>query len=46
MKTIYISGPMTGMDDYNFKVFFHRQVELEKEGWRVLNPAEIDLRKM
>ena len=45
MKTIYIAGPMKGHKCFNFKNFFHWQVKLEKSGYKVINPAEIDCLK-
>lgn len=41
MKTIYISGPMTGIPDLNFPAFYAAQEMLESKGYRVINPAEI-----
>ena len=46
MKTIYISGKMSGVKCFNFKRFFYHQVLLENEGWHVINPAEHDCLKM
>lgn len=43
---IYISGPMTGHRAFNFKNFFHWQVVLERAGYIVINPAEIDTLKL
>ena len=42
----YLSGPMTGVEDYNMPMFFYWQVKLEKSGYRIDNPALYDLRKM
>lgn len=39
VKSIYISGPMTGYPDYNFEAFNKKAEELEAEGWVVRNPA-------
>jgi|TARA_Y100000310_G_scaffold182627_1_gene182699 hypothetical protein len=44
--TLYISGPMTGITDYNFPQFFKWQCMLEQSGYKVKNPALHDLRKM
>ena len=44
--TIYISGPMTGIECFNFPQFFYWQVKLEKSGYHVLNPAMMDCMKM
>ncbi len=40
--TIYIAGPMRGFKDYNYPAFDRQQTVLEKQGWRVINPAEMD----
>jgi len=37
---IYVSGPMTGYEAYNFPAFDAKSEELEAEGWDVENPAE------
>lgn len=37
---IYISGPMTGITDWNFPAFNAKAIELTKDGWSVLNPAQ------
>jgi len=39
--TIYIAGPMTGVDNYNFPSFVKKQMELERDGWHVINPVYI-----
>ena len=36
---IYISGPMTGYLDYNFKSFFNAEETILKLGYTALNPA-------
>jgi len=40
--TIYIAGPMRGYDDGNFPAFDRQAKVLEKQGWRIINPAEMD----
>lgn len=40
MKTIYISGPMTGLPDLNFPAFHVAAAELRAQGHTVVNPAE------
>ena len=40
--TIYIAGPMRGHDDYNYPAFDRQQKVLEQQGWKVINPAEMD----
>lgn len=42
MKTIYISGPMTGLPDYNFPAFNAEAARLRGLGYDVINPAEIN----
>ena len=46
MKTIYISGKMSGEHCFSFKNFFYWQRVWEERGWEVVNPAEIDCVKM
>ena len=36
----YLSGPMTGIDDYNFPAFHEAAARLRKQGFTVFNPAE------
>jgi len=40
--TIYIAGPMRGFEDGNFPAFDRQARVLKKQGWRVINPAEMD----
>jgi hypothetical protein len=42
-KTIYIAGRMVGFKYYNFPKFMKKEMELLKEGWKVINPARLDL---
>lgn len=42
MKTIYISGGMTGLPDLNFPAFHEAARKLRALGHRVINPAEIN----
>ena len=37
---VYISGPMTGLPEYNFPAFFAMARKLKERGFSVLNPAE------
>lgn len=37
---VYISGPMTGIEDFNFPLFNAVAKFLQTLGWRVENPAE------
>lgn len=39
-RTIYISGPMTGMPDFNYPAFHAAADKWRAAGWEVLNPAE------
>lgn len=41
MKTIYISGPMTGLPDLNFPAFHAAASLLRAQGHEVRNPAEV-----
>lgn len=36
---VYISGPMTGLPEYNFPAFFAMARKLKARGFSVLNPA-------
>ena len=38
MKRIYISGGITGVDNYE-ELFKQKQIEIEKQGYEVINPA-------
>ncbi len=38
--TVYLSGPMTGLPDYNYPAFYAAADRLRKLGYRVLSPAE------
>jgi len=42
LPTIYVAGPMRGHDDYNYPAFDRQQTVLEGQGWRVINPAQLD----
>lgn len=39
-KRIYLSGPMTGLDHFNFPAFNAEAERLRAEGNYVINPAE------
>jgi hypothetical protein len=41
-KQVYLAGPMRGYAQFNFPAFFAAGDRLEKEGWRVWNPAKKD----
>ncbi len=42
-QTVYLSGPMTGLPDYNRAAFDMRAEAFKKLGYSVLNPAEISV---
>lgn len=42
-KTIYVAGPMTGYENFNFPAFFAAEQKLRAEGWETINPAQHDL---
>ena len=41
MSVIYLSGPMSGIPEYNFPAFHYWAAELRRQGHTVVNPAEI-----
>lgn len=40
MRTIYLSGPMTGYPEFNYPLFNKIAAQLRAEGHKVYNPAE------
>lgn len=42
MTKIYISGPMSGIEDHNFPAFNEAAAKLRAAGYDVVNPAEFD----
>lgn len=38
---VYISGPMTGLADFNFPAFDAAALALRSQGYRVTSPAEL-----
>lgn len=44
MKTVFISGPMTGLPDYNYQEFFRVEKLLRDAGYSVINPASNGVR--
>lgn len=42
MKFIYLSGPMTGLPDFNRRAFNVAAEALRRSGWTVINPAELN----
>lgn len=43
MSRVYLAGPMSGHDDFNFPAFFKAAELLKAEGHEVFNPAQKDL---
>jgi hypothetical protein len=41
-NTVYIAGPMTGYDQYNFPAFDAARDDLTAKGFKVISPADID----
>lgn len=39
-RTAYLSGPMTGLPEFNYPAFHAAALRLRARGWRVYNPAE------
>jgi len=39
VKKVFISGPMTGLPDFNRKAFFEAEEKLRNAGFSVFNPA-------
>lgn len=37
---IYLAGPMTGIEDYNFPAFNKEAAALREKGFEVINPAD------
>jgi hypothetical protein len=42
MKRIYISGPMTGIEDFNFPAFNAEAKRLKSLGYQVVNPVDVN----
>ena len=40
--TIYIAGPMSGIEECNFPLFDMAAADLKAKGWNVINPAQMD----
>lgn len=41
-RSVYIAGPMRGIPELNFPEFYRIAAKWEKQGWRVVNPAQMD----
>lgn len=41
-KTIYIAGPMSNIEEFNFPMFDLAEADLRAKGWNVINPAQMD----
>lgn len=41
---LYLSGPMTGIEEFNHPAFHQAKKELELNGHEVLSPAELPVR--
>lgn len=39
---VYIAGPMTGIEDFNFPAFHAAAAHLRANGYEVVNPAEVN----
>jgi Domain of unknown function (DUF4406) len=44
-KQVYLSGPMRGYENFNFQAFLDAAKELTEQGYKVYNPAEVELRR-
>lgn len=42
-NTIYVAGPMRGYENWNHDAFNRRSEFLKRNGWNVINPAEMDI---
>lgn len=40
-RTVYIAGPMTGIEDFNRAAFARAAERLSRDGWTVYDPVEI-----
>lgn len=45
IKSIYVAGPMTGYEDFNFPAFHKTSLHLRSLGYNVFSPAEADLER-
>lgn len=44
-KACYVAGPMRGYELFNFPAFDEAQERIEKLGWKVYSPAQMDRAK-
>ena len=42
MNTLYLAGPMTGVELANFPAFDEAATRLRKMGWHVISPADLN----
>ena len=42
---LYISGPMTGLPDFNYPAFHDAKEKLQLAGFEVISPADLPLRE-
>jgi hypothetical protein len=42
MTRVYLSGPMSGIEDHNFPAFHRVAAKLRAQGYDVINPAELN----
>ncbi len=45
MKKIYLAGPMTGYQQYNFHAFITAEEVIKALGWQVISPARMDIER-
>lgn len=43
IETVYVSGPMTGLPEFNYPAFNEAAAKLRAAGYRVENPAENEM---
>lgn len=41
-RTVYLAGPMTGIDQFNYPMFRAVAADLRKSGYTVVSPVELD----
>lgn len=42
-KVVYLSGPMTGVENYNKEAFYRAENQVKAMGYKVINPHRIAL---